>query len=285
VSAGGWTGRLELRYRRDGGPDAQGARCVAHDRHHGPLRVLRALYPEGPGICHHVLVHPPGGIVGGDELDIDVQLDAGTHALITTPGATRFYRSAGAAGAQRAWLRVADGARLEWLPLESIAHSGCRAHNAVRFELAPGGAMIGWDLLALGLPAAGEAFDSGTFEQRIEWPGRWLERGRIDAADRRLFASPLGLAGHGTLGTAWFACGAALAPAQREALVEAARAAVAAQGFDTPAGATSPDPGLVLLRVLAQRVEPAFALFAAVRAAWRRIAWQMDAPAPRIWRT
>lgn len=274
-----WRGRLELRYRRDGD------RCVAHDRHEGPLRVLRSLYPEGPGVCHHVLVHPPGGIVGGDELDIDVQLDAGTHALITTPGATRFYRSAGAASAQRARLQVGDGARLEWLPLESIAHAGCRAHNAVRFELAPRAAMIGWDLLALGLPAAGEAFDAGSFEQRIEWPGRWLERGCIDAADRRLLESPLGLAGHGTLGTAWFACGDALTPALRDALLETARETVVAQGFDGPAGATSPFPGLLLLRVLAQRVEPAFALFAAVRAAWRRIAWQMDAPPPRIWRT
>lgn len=274
-----WRGRLELRYRREG------ERCVAHDRHEGPLRVLQALYPEGPDVCHHVLVHPPGGIVGGDELDIDVQLEAGTHALITTPGATRFYRSAGAVGAQRAQLRVAGGARLEWLPLEAIAYRGCRAHNAVRFELAADAAMIGWDLLALGLPAAGEAFDAGWFEQRLERPGRWLERGRIDAADRRLFDSPLGLAGHGVLGTAWFASGQALAPALREALLDAARESVAAQGFDAPAGATSPTPDLVLLRVLAQRVEPAFGLFTAVRAAWRRLAWQLDAPPPRIWRT
>jgi urease accessory protein len=178
-----WRGRLELRYRRDA------ERCFAHDRHEGPLRVLQALYPEGPGVCHHVLVHPPGGIVGGDELDIDVQLDAGTHALITTPGATRFYRSAGAVGAQRARLRVGDGARLEWLPLEAIAYRGCQARNEVRFDLAAGASMIGWDLLALGLPAAGEAFDHGRFEQHIEWPGRWLERGHLDRRAARAGAT------------------------------------------------------------------------------------------------
>ena len=103
----GWHGQLALHYTRNG------ERSVAHDRHAGPLRVLKALYPEGPGICHHVLVHPPGGIVGGDVLEIVATLDAGTHALITTPGATRFYRSLGEAAAQRTVLRVAHGARLE----------------------------------------------------------------------------------------------------------------------------------------------------------------------------
>jgi urease accessory protein len=277
-----WRGRLELRYRLDG---KRGERCVAHDRHEGPLRVLQALYPEGPGVCHHVLVHPPGGIVGGDELDIDVQLEAGTHALITTPGATRFYRSAGAVGAQRARLQLGGGARLEWLPLEAIAYRGCRAHNAVRFELGAGASMIGWDLLALGLPAAGEGFDSGSFEQRLEWPDRWLERGRLDAMDRRLMTSPLGLAGHGVLGTLWFASAAPIAPAQREALLDAAREPADSQAFDGPSGATSPTPQLVLLRVLAHRIEPAFAWFSTVRARWRRLAWQMDPVPPRVWRT
>ena len=85
-----WLGHLQLDYRRD----AEG-RTIALDRHEGPLRVLQRLYPEGPGICHHVLVHPPGGIVGGDRLVIDAKLTEGCHALITTPSATRFYRSAG----------------------------------------------------------------------------------------------------------------------------------------------------------------------------------------------
>ena len=174
-----WHGRLSLHYTRDG------ERTVAHDRHEGPLRVLKALYPEGHGICHHVLVHPPGGIVGGDLLDINVALDAGTRALITTPGATRFYRSSGAAAAQHATLCVADGARLEWLPLETIAYRGCIGENRVRLELAAGAQTIGWDVLALGLPAAGEPFEAGVFTQQLELPGCWLERGRIAASDKR----------------------------------------------------------------------------------------------------
>jgi urease accessory protein len=275
-----WHGHLTLHYRREQG------RVLAHDRHDGPLRVLKALYPEGAAICHHVLVHPPGGIVGGDELDIDVRLDGGTHALITTPGATRFYRSAGALAAQRATLRLGGGARLEWLPLETIAYRGCDALNAVRLELAPGAETIGWDLLALGLPAADEPFDHGVFEQRLEQPGVWLERGRIDGAvDRRLLASPLGLGGHGVLATMWFAAGGAVDAPRAAALLDAAREAVSSQRFETPAGATAPQSRCIVLRVLAHRVEPALALLVAVRAAWRRVAWQLDAEPPRIWRT
>jgi urease accessory protein len=274
-----WHGRLSLHYTRDG------ERTIAHDRHEGPLRVLQRLYPEGPGICHHVLVHPPGGIVGGDELEIEATLDAGTHALITTPGATRFYRSSGAAAAQCAALRVAGGARLEWLPLETIAYSGCRAENRVQLELAEGAQMIGWDVLALGLPAAGKAFNLGTFTQHLEWPGHWLERGRIAAGDTRLLDSPLGLAGQRVMATAWFAAGSPLADVQRDALLDTARECAAASPLAARCGATSPQRSVVVLRVLAPRVEPAVALLVQVRAAWRRTAWGLAPNPPRVWQT
>ena len=127
-----WHAKLALHYRRDG------ARTTAHDRHEGPLRVLQRLYPEGEGICHHVVVHPPGGVVGGDRLDIDARLDAGSHAVVTTPGATRFYRSAGEWAHAHARLVLAEGARLEWLPLETIVHRAALASNRVDLDLAPG---------------------------------------------------------------------------------------------------------------------------------------------------
>ena len=111
-AAGGWQASLALRYMR------REPRTVVHDRHDGPLRVLRSLYPEGDAICHSVLLHPPGGVVGGDTLAVHVEVEAGAHALLTTPGATRFYRSTGATAAQSLTARVAAGARLEWLPLE-----------------------------------------------------------------------------------------------------------------------------------------------------------------------
>ena len=272
-----WRGQLSLHYRRDGD------RTTAHDRHDGPLRVLQRLYPEGPAICHHVLVHPPGGIVGGDELAIDARLDAGSHALITTPGATRFYRSAGAPALQSLTARVADGARLEWLPLETIAYDGCLATNRMRFELAPGAQMIGWDLLALGLPAADAAFRHGHFQQHLELPGVWLERGRVDATDRRLIDSPLGWAGRSVLATAWFAAGSALEPAQREQLLAAAQHD--ADDTRVVAGASSPHDEVVVWRALADRVEPLMHRLVALRAAWRALAWELPAQPPRVWST
>ena len=278
-----WHGSLTLAYTRDTVHGA--ARTLLRDRHDGPLRVLASLYPEATAVCHNVLVHPPGGLVGGDALEIDAELAHGSHALITTPGATRFYRSTGATATQQLRARLADGARLEWLPLERIAYSGCIGANQMRFALAPGAEMIGWDILALGLPASGQAFERGRFLQHIELPGRWLERGAIDAADQRLLDSPLGWAGQRVMATLWFAAGAALPAARRERLLDAARALIDADALRPSAGATAVDDGVIVLRVLAPRVEPMMVLLTRVWAAWRDAAWALPACVPRVWRT
>ena len=280
----GWRGSLSLKYT------AVAGRTRAHDLHEGPLRVLQALYPEGPGICHHVMVHPPGGIVGGDVLQIQADVGADSHALITTPAATRFYRSDGRESSQSALLRVAAGARLEWLPLEAIAYPGCAAHNAVRAELAPGAQMIGWDVLALGLPRSEQNFVDGKnaaggwFCQHLELPGVWIERGRIAASDHRLLTSPLALAGHNVMATLWFAAGEKLPGAQREQLLDAARELSQVHALSAAAGSTSLQQRGVVLRVLAHSVEPAMELLQQVRAAWRQLAWGLAALPPRVWR-
>jgi len=273
-----WRGSLAIDYRlREG-------RTIAHDRHDGPLRVLRALHPEG-GVCHSVLVHPPGGVVGGDELAIALTLGEGTHALVTTPGATRFYRSAGATATQTLRVAAAGASRLEWLPLETIAYSGCLASNALRFELAAGAEMIGWDVTALGLPESERPFDAGRFSQSIELPGRWLERGSIAASDDRLLDSPLGWAGRRVLATMWFATGDALDPARSDALLDVARSAAAAHPLAATTGATSPQPGVIVVRALGERVEPAMELLQRIWRAWRPLAWGLAATAPRVWST
>jgi urease accessory protein len=276
-----WHGHLQLHYRHD--PDE--GRTLAHDRHHGPLRVLQRLYPEGPSVCHHVLVHPPGGIVGGDTLEVDLDLAPGSHALITTPGATRYYRSAGDVARQQVSARLAEGARLEWLPLETIAYDACIAENSLRFELAPGAMMMGWDLLALGLPAAGMPWQRGSYLQHLELPGVWLERARIDAADARLLDSPLGWAGQRVLGTFWLAAGDALPKVMSDALIESARALIDESALASTAGVSAPHANTVVLRVLAPRVEPAMHLLGSIRTAWRSIAWRLEPCIPRIWRT
>jgi urease accessory protein len=313
AAAAGWRGHLALRYWRDG------QRTVALDRHEGPLRVLQRLYPEGDAICHHVLVHPPGGVAGGDSLLLQADLAQGTHAVITTPGATRFYRSGGRTSLQQSRLRLADGARAEWLPLENLAFSGCEAENRTEVELAPGAEMLGWDVLALGLPASGAAFETGCFTQHLALhlsqaqelqctpptptsdfapepaahPSHrpelhralWLERGRVDAQDHRLLDSPLGWGGRRVLGTAWWAAGQPLGTQRRQALLDAARDCPEGAGLEGWTGVTSPLPHVVVARVLASRVEPAMQWLSAVRATWRRTGWGLDAHPPRIWRT
>jgi urease accessory protein len=269
-----WHARLALRYRREG------ARTLAHDAHEGPLRVLKALYPEGDAVCHHVIVHPPGGVAGGDRLDIDVEVAPGAHALITTPGATRFYRSSGAAAVQSVHLRVQADARLEWLPMAGIAYDGCIAENCVRLSLDAGAQMIGADMVALGLPSSDAEFERGRFLQHLEWPQQWLERGAIDASDDRLLRSPLGLGGHTVMATLWCASGSAFAATRREALLDAARDAA-----QTLEGSTAPLPGLVLWRGLADSIEPLWQRVTTLRARWRSLCWNLSDTVPRVWHT
>lgn len=124
-----WHARLDLDYRAE--TAAAGRRTHLAFRHEGPLRILQSLYPEGDAICHNVIVHPPGGLVGGDVLDMRVKVGAGAHALVTTPGATRFYRSEAGEALQTAHLQLAEAARLEWLPLETLCFDGCLAQNPI----------------------------------------------------------------------------------------------------------------------------------------------------------
>ena len=272
-----WHASLQLDYT------LEGTRTVARHAHNGPLRILQSLYPEGDAVCHNVLVHPPGGLVGGDTLDISATVGPGAHGLVTTPGATRFYRSTGERALQRTHLTLAEGARLEWLPLEALCYNACNAENHLTLNLAPGAECMGWDVTALGLPHAGQPFDTGRFVQYIEAPGLWLERGVIDAADHRLLESPQGLAGHRCMASLFFVVGTPLERARRDTALDAARAVMDAHVLKATAGATSPNGQVVVVRALAPQVEPAMQLLQQVRAAWRAALWQLCAEPPRIW--
>lgn len=274
-----WHASLHLQYTRSDD------KTIAHFQHEGPLRILQSLYPEGEAVCHNVLVHPPGGLVGGDTLDIQVSVQENAHALITTPGATRFYRSAGETAAQTVHARLEAGARLEWLPLEALAYDQCRAENKAVFELAPGAELMGWDITALGLPAANLPFEQGSFSQHIEVPGIWREQGRIDASDLRLLNGPLGLAGQRCMATLFFVSGRPIDRTRRERALDEVRALMDAHALRMSAGATSPHPQVLVIRVLAPLVEPALDLLKALRASWRTSLWDLSAAAPRVWST
>jgi urease accessory protein len=139
-----WRARLDLVFRR------MGERTVlVSDRHEGPLRVQRPFF-EPDGASQVVIIHPPGGIAGGDELRLHAVLEAGAQALLTSPGAAKLYRSAGPQSRVEQSFVVASGASLEWLPQETIVFSGANASVTTRVALEPGARFIGWDIVSLG---------------------------------------------------------------------------------------------------------------------------------------
>jgi urease accessory protein len=140
---------------------------LASARHHGPLTVQRPFYPE-EDVCHLYLLHPPAGIVGGDELHIAVTLDENSHALITQPGAGKFYRSRGPQALLRQHFTLASHATLEWLPQDTILFPGANAAIQTVFHLTSASRLLAWDLLCLGRPVMQETFSHGTLQNRLE---------------------------------------------------------------------------------------------------------------------
>ncbi|KPV39959.1 hypothetical protein AN478_07145 [Thiohalorhabdus denitrificans] len=197
----GWRGELRLGFRR------RGARTVLSERRHrGPLLVQRPFYPEADGTCHAYLLHPPGGVVGGDRLFLGATLRPESRAVITTPGANKLYRSEGHGAVVDQRLVVGRDAALEWLPQETIAFAGSRARLRTRVDLVEGGRFLGWEVLCLGRPAVGEGFGHGGCRQELEiWrEGRplLLERASLTGGSG-LLQGPWGL--HGQPVTATFA--------------------------------------------------------------------------------
>lgn len=272
-----WPARLALNAARDG--DA----TRVHARHDGPLRLLKTLYPEGDRIAHAVLVHPPGGLVGGDRLDIDIDVAPGAHLLVTTPAATRFYRSIAGEAAQGVTARVGEGARLEWVPQETLAYPACMGRNEVRLSLAPGASLFATEVLGLGLPAAGQLFDMGRLLQHLEIEGQWLDRGWLDAADTALLDGPCGLAGHRVLGTLAYAQTSVLADA--EAMLADSREWLVDQPLSGVTHLAGPRGAVLLVRVVGDEVETVTRALRRVRALWRERLWGLASGDPRIWAT
>ncbi len=162
--APGWRAGLELHLDQ-----RLGVTRLAGMRHWGPLRVQRPFYPGDAGECHLYLLHPPGGMVSGDTLDIDVRLDPGARALLTTPSAGKIYRGNGgdASQHQRVVCRLGGNSYLEWLPQETIVFAGARGELSLRVELDQDAQCCLWDMVCLGRPASGELFTAGFLRQRL----------------------------------------------------------------------------------------------------------------------
>jgi urease accessory protein len=179
--------------------DDNGVTRLTDRRHFGPLRVQKALYPEHPSVCHAVIIHPPGGVVGGDQLRIDIDLGAQANALITTPGAAKWYKANGHVSRQQVGLSVAAGAALEWLPQETIFFNQAHVMLDHHVALAADARYIGAEILCFGRTASGETFNQGRIGQHtsIRRDGKllWWEQGVL-SGDGEGMQSPLALGGY-----------------------------------------------------------------------------------------
>jgi len=273
-----WEATLKLAFSS---PQAQRTTLTRRE-HFGPLRVQKALYPEGEHVCHAVIVHPPGGIAGGDRLHIDVEVGPRAHALITTPGATKWYKANGKQAAQHVEQRVAAGAVLEWLPQETIVFNHAQTHSATTVELAADALYIGWEVLCLGRTASGESFDAGRHQQQLAIRQSdsliWNERGTLDGGGPVL-ASPAGFAGAPVCAT-MLAAGRPVS----QALLDAARAAIAELPYVKRIGLTRL-PNLFVARYLGPSSGEAKEAFALLWAVLRPALAGCPAVTPRLWNT
>ncbi|MBA1241132.1 urease accessory protein UreD [Pseudomonas japonica] len=266
-----WHAELDLAYARDGD-----ATRPVRRRHLGPLRVQKHLYPEGPQVCQHIIVHPPAGIAGGDRLAVSASVGESAWAQLTSPGAAKWYR-ADSAARQTLELHASAGATLEWLPQETIVFSGAQAQLETHINLEGDARLCYWDVVALGRPASGEAFASGYVQTALDIRRNgeliWHERQRLVGNDR-LLASPIGLRGQPVFATL-IITGQASAE-----LLEQCRALPCLGQGDL-----SQLPELVIARCLASEALHARDWLISL---WRLLRPQLlgrDAVPPRIWAT
>jgi urease accessory protein len=271
----GWRASLKLGYAAKDGKS-----LLLQQERRGPLFVQKPFYPEGPRTCHTYIIHPPGGVVGGDNLGLDVTLGGGSQALVTTPAAGKFYRSAGPAAVQINRFDIAADAVLEWLPQETIIYSGARAQMRTIVRLDAGARFIGWEMICLGLPACAQPFALGRIDQYFEiWQDGLpllIEPLRIGSSDPLLTAH-WGMAGHPVIGTL-------AATVQDTKVAGAIREDVSAEPDDGLFAVTQVQ-GLTLCRFLGDDVYTGLQLF---RRAWeilRPVVKGCNACAPRIWAT
>ncbi len=272
-----WYAKLQLGFSRIGS-----GTVLSERRHSGPLRVQKALYPEGESVCQILLLHPPSGIAGGDHLHIAAGVGPQAHAQITTPGAGKWYRSGGAEASQTIEFKVASGSVLEWLPQETIIFDGAQSQMNIGVQMVADSRYFGWEILCLGRRAAGERFTYGHvgLHTRIDCAGKplWLERGHIRDRDP-LLDSPTGWAGASV-------CGTLLATLQPDdsvsALLEACRAIHPADAAENSLTAL---PGLLVARYLGHNSEAARHWFIALWQFLRPLLLGRPALPPRIWNT
>lgn len=264
-----WHAWLQLGFER------RGEKTILNQRkHQGPLTVQRPFYPEG-GVCHVYLLHPPGGVVASDRLHIDIHAHCSAQALITTPAAGKFYRSAGATALQRLDIQVDDKATVEWLPQETILFEGAKLQSSININLHPTAGFIGWELLVFGRPSCGESFNKGeaVLDWRIFRDNRPLLLEHM-LLDKQAFHARWGLNGHAVCATM-----VALSAGEQE------REAVRTLIGDAPRQGVTLIDDVLICRALNDKTEPVRRFFENVRRTIRPAILQRSNCTPRIWAT
>jgi urease accessory protein len=271
-----WSASLDLTFSK-----LNQRTTLSQRRHFGPLRLQRALYPEGDDLCHAILLHPPGGIAHGDALHIGIQAGTDTRTLLTTPGASKWYRSGGSQATQRLHFELAAGACLEWLPQENIFFDGARAALHLEVNMAEDAAFIGLESHCLGREAMGERFHDGriAINSRINIGNKpvRLERGVLIGGSDWLM-NPAGLAG-----APYFATLTAVGQTINPALLAACRAVENEDGLLS--GCTLLPENVFIARCLAHDSQAPRRWFLRLWAVLRPALIGEPARIPRIWRT
>ncbi|WP_026295309.1 urease accessory protein UreD [Methylophilus methylotrophus] len=269
-----WQAKLELGFaRRDD------RSYLAHRLHKGPLVVQKSLHPEGGDVCHAVVVHPPGGVAGGDDLHLQVTVDEGAKALLTTPGAGKWYKANGTIATQKLSFQLASGSGLEWLPQENILFDAAEVGFSAEIDLAADATLAAWDIVCLGRQAQQEVWERGVYKlnQRISRNGRliWNERAHMQAEDL-VKISRVGLGGAVVFGT--FVVCAGTVPAE---ILQACRDIPVS---DAKTGITAL-PEVLCIRYVGHASQQARQYFEQCWQILRPWYYQKDAVRPRIWNT
>lgn len=271
----GWHAALRLGFRKS--PQRT---VLAERSHKGPITVQRPFYPEGD-LCHVYLLHPPGGVAGGDRIDIRAEVAPGASALATTPGATKFYHSIGPGAVQHQHLSVADGS-LEWLPQENILFPGAKAELTTEVELTGDATFIGWEINCLGRPAIGERFDNGSalFRFSLMRDGLPLLHERLAIESVKELDAAAGLRGQPVIASLY---ATTRDSAREESLIEQVRDLIPEHNR-RQLGITRVD-GLLIARYLGDSTETARGLFTKIWQALRPAILHRSPSVPRIWNT
>lgn len=273
ADADGWRADLKLAFKH-----VRSRTVLGECQHYGPLRVQRPFYPEA-NLAHIYILHPPGGVVGGDRLNIKLDVHSGAQVLSTTPGSGKFYLSAGSWAMLNQHLRVEAGASLEWLPQENILFAGARLHARTRIELEGDAVFIGWDVNCLGRPSRGERFEQGAFDSRLQL---YHNQKLLLVENQRIF-DPQGLdAAAGLRGQPVQAT--LLAFPCDDSHLESARSQLAIQGTSSLMGVTLID-GLLVMRALGSNSEQLKKQMISVWQVLRPMLLGRAAVLPRIWAT